>query len=117
MIRCALQSVGIAAPGLSGWAASLPVLRGQSPHVISAEPPYAPALLPPNERRRATATVRQAFRAAEDAITPVADSEKMHDAIAGSRLVVIENAGHVSNLERTEQFNHALQDFLKELPN
>lgn len=54
---------------------------------------------------------------AEDAITPVADSEKMHDAIAGSRLVVIENAGHVSNLERTEQFNHALQDFLKELPN
>ena len=54
---------------------------------------------------------------AEDAITPVADSEKMHHAIAGSRLVVLENAGHVSNLERTEQFNHALQDFLKELPN
>ena len=54
---------------------------------------------------------------AEDAITPVADSEKMHHAIAGSRLVVLENAGHVSNLERTEQFNQALQDFLKELPN
>lgn len=53
----------------------------------------------------------------EDAITPVADSEKMHHAITGSRLVVLENAGHVSNLERTEQFNNALQDFLKELPN
>ena len=50
---------------------------------------------------------------AEDAITPVADSEKMHDAIAGSRLVVLEHAGHVSNLERTEQFNKALLDFLK----
>jgi pimeloyl-ACP methyl ester carboxylesterase len=51
---------------------------------------------------------------AEDAITPVADSEKMHHAIAGSRLVVLENAGHVSNLERTEQFNQALLDFQKE---
>jgi 3-oxoadipate enol-lactonase len=51
---------------------------------------------------------------AEDAITPVADSEKMHRAISGSRLVVLENAGHVSNLERTEQFNKALLDFLRE---
>jgi len=51
---------------------------------------------------------------AEDAITPVGDSEQMHQAIAGSRLVVIENAGHVSNLERTEQFNDALLSFLKE---
>jgi 3-oxoadipate enol-lactonase len=51
---------------------------------------------------------------AEDAITPVADSEKMRDCIAGSRLVVLENAGHVSNLERTEQFNEALLKFLRE---
>ena len=54
---------------------------------------------------------------ADDAITPVADSEKMHHAIAGSRLVVLENAGHVSNLERTERFNQALLDFQKELSN
>src|SRR5688572_8860360 len=51
---------------------------------------------------------------AEDAITPVADSEKMHHAIGGSRLKVIENAGHVSNLERTEQFNEALLEFLRD---
>src|SRR4029079_12301831 len=51
---------------------------------------------------------------AEDAITPVADSEKMHAAIAGSHLVVLENAGHVSNIERTEQFNDALLSFLRE---
>ena len=51
---------------------------------------------------------------AEDAITPVADSEQMHQAIAGSRLVVLENAGHVSNLERTDEFNQALIDFLQE---
>lgn len=50
----------------------------------------------------------------EDPITPVQDSEKMHHAIAGSRLVVIENASHVSNLERTEQFNEELMRFLKQ---
>lgn len=51
---------------------------------------------------------------AEDALTPVADSEKMHRAIAGSRLVVLESAGHVSNLERTGQFNETLMDFLRD---
>jgi pimeloyl-ACP methyl ester carboxylesterase len=51
---------------------------------------------------------------AEDVITPVADSEKMHIAIAGSRLVVLESAGHVSNLERTGEFNDALMDFLRD---
>jgi len=49
---------------------------------------------------------------AEDAITPVADSEKMHNEIAGSRLVVLENAGHVSNLERSEVFYRTFKDFL-----
>jgi 3-oxoadipate enol-lactonase len=49
----------------------------------------------------------------EDPITPVADSETMQRGIAGSRLVVIENAAHVSNLERTEQFNDELVRFLK----
>ena len=48
----------------------------------------------------------------EDPITPVQDSEKMHREIAGSRLVVIENASHVSNLERTEHFNEELTRFL-----
>lgn len=54
---------------------------------------------------------------AEDAITPVADSEMMNQAIAGSRLRVLENAGHVSNLERTDRFNEALQDFLGDSSN
>ena len=51
---------------------------------------------------------------ADDAITPVADSEKMHKAIANSRLVVLENAAHVSNLERTKEFNEALINFLRD---
>ncbi len=48
----------------------------------------------------------------EDVLTPPKDSEAMRDAIPGSRLVVIEGAGHVSNLERPAQFNRALTDFL-----
>jgi 3-oxoadipate enol-lactonase len=48
----------------------------------------------------------------EDPITPVADSQKMNEGIAGSQLVVIENASHVSNIEQPEQFNRALKDFL-----
>lgn len=51
---------------------------------------------------------------AEDAITPVADSEKMHHAIQGSSLAVLDHAGHVSNLERTQHFNDALLHFLGE---
>jgi len=49
----------------------------------------------------------------EDAITPLADSETMHSKIQHSRLVVLDNAGHVSNLEQTEQFNYALVKFLE----
>jgi hypothetical protein len=68
MNRWFIKSAGIAAPGLSGWAASREVLRGAAPFVSAVESAYTPSLLPPNERRRASATVRQAFRAAEDAL-------------------------------------------------
>jgi pimeloyl-ACP methyl ester carboxylesterase len=52
---------------------------------------------------------------AEDQITPPADSELMRGEIRGSRLEVIEGAGHVSNVERPREFNHALAKFLKDL--
>jgi len=50
----------------------------------------------------------------EDAITPVADSEKMHHAIDSSRLVVLDHAGHVSNVERAQQFNDEVLHFLSQ---
>ena len=50
----------------------------------------------------------------EDPITPVADSEKMHEAIRGSRLVVLDKASHVSNIEQAEEFNQELKRFLRE---
>ena len=51
----------------------------------------------------------------EDALTPVAEAELLHEAIRGSRLEVIEHAGHVSNLERPAAFNHVLSEFLASL--
>lgn len=50
-----------------------------------------------------------------DAITPLADSELMHKEIGGSRLQILEGAGHVSNLERAEEFNRAFIKFLNDV--
>jgi len=47
-----------------------------------------------------------------DTLTPPDFSRKMHEHIAGSRLVVIPEAGHLSNLEAPEAFNGALGEFL-----
>lgn len=85
MSTCVIKAVGIAAPGLGGWAAAAPVLAGRSPYVAAAETPYAPALLPPNERRRATASVKLAFRAAEDAVTAAgADAKQLASVFSSS---------------------------------
>ena len=52
----------------------------------------------------------------EDAVTPPADAEAMRAKIEGSRLVVVEGAGHLSNVEQPEEFNRALVEFLRGLP-
>jgi len=51
----------------------------------------------------------------EDEVTPLAQSEYMHQYIEGSVLQVIENAGHLSNLEQPHEFNKHLGDFLSKL--
>ena len=48
----------------------------------------------------------------DDGITPVSDARSMHEAIPGSRLVIIPGVGHMSNLEAPEAFNAALVTFL-----
>lgn len=48
----------------------------------------------------------------KDGITPPAAARTMHEHIAGSRLVVLPEAGHLSNLEAPEAFNGALGEFL-----
>jgi pimeloyl-ACP methyl ester carboxylesterase len=51
----------------------------------------------------------------EDSIRPVADAEFMHRGIRNSRLEIIEDAAHMTNMERPERFNGALMTFLKQL--
>ncbi|PKH78645.1 alpha/beta fold hydrolase [Psychrobacter sp. 4Bb] len=49
----------------------------------------------------------------EDAATPYAKSERMHFAIAGSKLAIIKGAGHTSTVEEPDQVNKVLRQFLE----
>lgn len=51
----------------------------------------------------------------KDTLTPPAMSESLAARIAGAKLVRIEDAGHLSNLEKPERFNAAVREFLQEL--
>ncbi len=48
----------------------------------------------------------------EDVPTPPKDARLMHQKIAGSRVEVIAQAGHLTNLERPAAFNHLLTEFI-----
>ena len=50
----------------------------------------------------------------QDIGTPVAMARDIHNAMPGSRLVVIPSAGHLPNIEQPEAFNQALLGFLEE---
>ncbi|MFM9692228.1 alpha/beta fold hydrolase [Streptomyces europaeiscabiei] len=52
---------------------------------------------------------------ADDEYTPVSDAEGMHAALPDSTLHVIEGAAHLPNLERPDEFNKVLEDFLARL--
>ena len=51
----------------------------------------------------------------DDAVTPPDAARKMHEHISGSTLVVVPEAGHLSNLEAPDTFNGALAEFLTPL--
>jgi 3-oxoadipate enol-lactonase len=48
----------------------------------------------------------------DDPGTPVAMAEEIHQALPGSKLVVIPSAAHLSNLEQPDAFNRALGGFV-----
>ena len=52
---------------------------------------------------------------ADDTLTPPGVARAMATRIAGSRLTVIPDAGHLSNLEQPQAFNTAVLGFLREL--
>jgi pimeloyl-ACP methyl ester carboxylesterase len=48
----------------------------------------------------------------EDGLVPLSDGERLHKDIAGSTLVVIEECGHIPNVEKAGEFNAAVLKFL-----
>ena len=50
-----------------------------------------------------------------DQLIPVAEAEAMYRAIDEAEMVIVENAGHLPNLEQPDIFNDAIIDFLEEL--
>ena len=52
---------------------------------------------------------------AQDTLIPASESEALHKAIAGSRLVVIPNVAHLSNIENPDAFNSAVKEFIAKL--
>ena len=50
----------------------------------------------------------------EDRLTPPAISRKMHEEIKNSRLAIIPESGHLPNIEKPEDFNACLWEFLQE---
>ena len=53
----------------------------------------------------------------QDPGTPVAMAREIHDALPGSKLVIIPAAAHLSNIEQPRAFNSALLDFLDSVAN
>ena len=50
-----------------------------------------------------------------DKLIPPSDSEAMHALIPNSRLVIIPDAGHLSNLDKADAFNHVVREFYKQV--
>ena len=51
----------------------------------------------------------------EDVLTPPKDGRALHAAISGSRLEILKEAGHLSNVERPASFNTVLSEFIASL--
>ncbi|NNC24350.1 3-oxoacyl-ACP synthase [Salinisphaera sp. USBA-960] len=63
-----VNAVGVAAPGLDGWPETRAVLAGNANYAAVPLARFKPTLLPRNEARRAGATVKLAFRVAEQIV-------------------------------------------------
>jgi hypothetical protein len=67
MMEVWILGVSLCGPGLDGWAASRPVLASEQAYLPRPVQLAAPAILPPNERRRTGAAVRLALHLAQAA--------------------------------------------------
>jgi 3-oxoadipate enol-lactonase len=67
------------------------------------------------ERAAAIRTPALVLVGDQDAITPPALSEELAALIPNARLEVIEGASHLANLDRPEEFNRVIDDFLSDV--
>lgn len=90
------------------------MLRQRAPGLMSAlrgmaARPDQTALL-----RFATVPILILSGTADRLISPD-DSEAMHALAPNSRLVIVPDAGHLSNLDKVDAFNHVVREFYKEV--
>lgn len=80
-----VNGIGTLGPGLAGWAGSRAVLAGESPWCDAAPPDPSASVLPPNERRRSSETVRWAVHVAQEAMEQAeADAREVASVFASS---------------------------------
>ncbi|MBL7947274.1 MAG: alpha/beta fold hydrolase [Flavobacteriales bacterium] len=97
-------------PGLSNWIERM--IARQDPQAVAA------ASRGMAQRRDRTDVLRAFDRpalvitGAEDELMPLPTSQAMAEALPAGKLVVIESAGHLSNVERPDAFNAAVLGYL-----
>jgi 2-hydroxy-6-oxonona-2,4-dienedioate hydrolase len=65
------------------------------------------------EQARSIKTPTLLVWGANDKLSPPVNADKLNAAIAGSRKVLIDKAGHYPFIEHPDQFNQAVREFLK----
>lgn len=101
--------------GAPRWPALKELIRSQNAEAV-AQASIAMSTRPDSTPDLATIDVPTAVIVGEaDAITPLAQSRAMAEAIPDASLAVIPDAGHLSNLEAPEAFEHAMRAWLRRL--
>lgn len=71
-----VESIGVLAPGLTGWEEARAILAGDRPYQSTPLPPLKPALLAPDVRRRTSEHIRFAVEVATDATRSLGDARQ-----------------------------------------
>ena len=99
--------------GSPHWDALKAMIRAQNKEAV-AQGSVAMSTRPDSLTDLGTIDVPTAVIVGEaDAITPLASSKTMADAIPGASLSVIPDAGHISNIEAPEAFEKAIRAWLR----
>lgn len=91
------------------------IIAGQRPEAVAAAS-RGMALRPDRmDLLRTTEVPTLIITGSQDVLMPLPSSQAMADIIPGKHLVVIPDAGHLSNVDQPEAFNAALSDFLESI--